>query len=31
MVQPGENLLAAVYNTLRSSVCWDDTLLVVTF
>jgi phospholipase C len=31
LVQPGENLLAAVYNTLRNSPCWDDTLLVVTF
>jgi phospholipase C len=31
LVQPGENLLAAVYNTLRSSPCWADTLLVVTF
>lgn len=31
LVQPGENLLAAVYNTLRQSRCWDDTLLVVTF
>jgi len=26
-----ENLLAAVYNTLRNSPCWEDTLLVVTF
>jgi phospholipase C len=31
LIQPGENLLAAVYNTLRSSPCWQDTLLVVTF
>lgn len=31
MIQPGENLLAAVYNTLRNSKCWDDTLLIVTF
>jgi phospholipase C len=31
LVQPGENLLAAVYNTLRKSACWEDTLLVVTF
>jgi len=31
LMQPGENLLAAVYNTLRNSPCWDDTLLVVTF
>ncbi len=31
LVQPGENLLAAVYNTLRNSPCWKDTLLVVTF
>jgi phospholipase C len=31
MIQPGENLLAGVYNTLRSSTCWSDTLLAVTF
>jgi phospholipase C len=31
LVQPGENLLAAVYNTLCASPCWTDTLLVVTF
>jgi phospholipase C len=31
MVQGGENLLAAVYNTLLGSPCWKDTLLVVTF
>lgn len=31
MIQPGENLLAAVYNTLRNSSYWEDTLLVVTF
>jgi phospholipase C len=31
LMQPGENLLAAVYNTLRKSPCWEDTLLVVTF
>jgi phospholipase C len=31
LVQPGENLLAAVYNTLRKSPHWKDTLLVVTF
>lgn len=31
MMQGGENLLAAVYNTLRGSSCWDDTMLVVTF
>ena len=31
LIQPGENLLAAVYNTLRSSPSWEDTLLVVTF
>ena len=31
MIQPGENLLAGVYNTLRDSRCWKDTLLVVTF
>jgi phospholipase C len=31
MIQPGENLLAAVYNTLRNSPCWNDTLLVINF
>lgn len=31
LIQPGENLLAAVYNTLRNSPCWNDTLLIVTF
>jgi len=31
LMQPGENLLAAIYNTLRNSPCWEDTLLVVTF
>ncbi len=31
MIQPGENLLAAIYNTLYKSPCWKDTLLVVTF
>jgi phospholipase C len=31
LIQPGENLLAAVYNTLRNSSYWEDTLLVVTF
>jgi len=30
-VRPGENYLAAVYNTLRNSPCWNDTLLIVTF
>lgn len=31
LVQPGENLLAALYNTLRNSPHWEDTLLIVTF
>lgn len=31
VIQPGENLLAAVYNTLRNSPHWEDTLLVVNF
>lgn len=31
IIQPGENLLAAVYNTLRNSPRWEDTLLVVNF
>jgi phospholipase C len=30
-IRPGENYLAAVYNTLRNSPCWNDTLLIVTF
>ena len=30
-VEPGENLLAGVYNTLRESDHWNDTLLVVNF
>jgi len=30
-VQPGENYLAAVYNALRNSPYWENTLLVVTF
>jgi phospholipase C len=30
-VEPGENLLAGVYNTLRNSPYWEDTLLVVNF
>jgi phospholipase C len=30
-VQAGENYLAAIYNTLRASKSWDDTLLIVTF
>jgi phospholipase C len=31
LVQPGENYLAAVYNTLVNSKLWQDTLLIVTF
>jgi phospholipase C len=31
MMQPGENVLGAVYNTLRSSSYWEKTLLIVTF
>ena len=31
LIQPGENLLAAIYNTLRATDCWQDTLLIVTF
>jgi phospholipase C len=31
MMQGGENMLAAVYNALRNSNSWKDTLLVVTF
>lgn len=30
-VQPGENFLAAVYNALRNSPYWEDTLLVINF
>jgi phospholipase C len=30
-IRPGENYLAAVYNTLRNSSYWNDTLLIVTF
>jgi phospholipase C len=30
-IEPGENLLAGVYNTLRKSPHWKDTLLVVNF
>lgn len=30
-VKQGENLLAGVYNTLRNSPCWEDTLLIVNF
>lgn len=30
-LEPGENYLAAVYNTLRASQSWEDTLLIVTF
>ena len=30
-VEPGENLLAAVYNVLRNSPYWENTLLVVNF
>lgn len=30
-VIPGENLLASVYNSLRNSPHWNDTLLVVNF
>jgi phospholipase C len=30
-VEPGENLLAGIYNTLRNSPHWEDTLLVVNF
>jgi phospholipase C len=30
-IQPGENYLAAVYNALRNSPHWHDTLLIVTF
>lgn len=31
IVQPGENYLAAIYNALRKSSYWEDTLLVVNF
>jgi phospholipase C len=30
-IRPGENYLAAVYNALRNSPRWNDTLLIVTF
>jgi phospholipase C len=30
-IRPGENYLAAVYNALRNSPHWNDTLLIVTF
>lgn len=30
-VEPGENLLAGIYNKLRSSKHWNDTLLVINF
>lgn len=30
-LEPGENYLAAVYNALRGSKSWEDTLLIVTF
>jgi phospholipase C len=30
-IRPGENYLAAVYNALRASPHWNDTLLIVTF
>jgi phospholipase C len=30
-VEPGENYLAAIYNTLRNSQYWENTLLVVNF
>lgn len=30
-IRPGENYLAAVYNALRSSPRWNDTLLIVNF
>jgi phospholipase C len=30
-IRPGENYLAAVYNCLRNSPSWNDTLLIVTF
>jgi len=30
-IRPGENYLAAVYNCLRNSNSWKDTLLIVTF
>jgi len=30
-VEPGENFLAAVYNALRNSSYWEDTLLVINF
>jgi phospholipase C len=31
LLQPGENFLAAIYNALRKSRSWENTLLVVTF
>lgn len=31
LMQPGENLLAAVYNALLASPKWNQTLLIVTF
>jgi phospholipase C len=31
LVHPGENFLLSVYNTLRFSKKWDETLLIVTF
>ena len=31
MVEPGENLLACVYNALRQSSYWENTLLIVNF
>lgn len=30
-IRSGENYLASVYNALRNSPCWENTLLVVTF
>lgn len=30
-VEPAENLMAGVYNTLRNSAHWEDTLLIVNF
>jgi phospholipase C len=30
-IRPGENYLAAIYNCLRNSASWNDTLLIVTF
>jgi phospholipase C len=31
MVEPGENLLACIYNALRRSPHWENTLLIVNF